>query len=165
MAVVHATGTALCRGHDTLNMMNPSGYFNSEIIRKLYGDKELQDWSAYRASDRRNRTMISGQLSPLAPPSGPAHEGGERRAAFRKSPMNTSCAKLRRGYNSNLGWKAAARRMAREFFKDYDALPYAMGIALVKRFGFKRRGKLADAKIREIIRDMWGFCTSETPGM
>ena len=51
MTVVTSTGETLYRRPDTFDMTSPTGYFVSEILRKLNDDKELKDWAYYHSGN------------------------------------------------------------------------------------------------------------------
>ena len=69
MAAVTPTGDTLIRKPDTFGMGNPTGYFRSEIIRKLNDDKDMDGWNCYHDSNNRSTSGIPGPVPP--PPNGP----------------------------------------------------------------------------------------------
>ena len=53
LTVVPSTGHAIFQRPTTFELDNPSGYFLSEIVRKMVDDKELSSLSQYHSSPNR----------------------------------------------------------------------------------------------------------------
>ena len=99
MTVVTSTGETLYRRPDTFDMTSPTGYFVSEILRKLNDGKELKDWAYYHSGSGTHPSRVSGlntdnvdQEHPSLP--GPNLTPAERRVAGSKGPVNSAGVKL-----------------------------------------------------------------------
>ena len=84
MTVVNSSGTTLFRRPDTFGMEGPTSYFVSEIMRKLNGDKELQDWTSYHTPSTRNTSRVSGPPGGLDTPDAAGFTGPNLTPAERR---------------------------------------------------------------------------------
>ena len=99
MNVVTSTGETLYRRPDTFDMTSPTGYFVSEILRKLNDDKELKGWAYYHSGNGVHPSRVSGLNTDNAAQEQPSLAGpnltpAERRLAGAKGPVNSAGVKL-----------------------------------------------------------------------
>ena len=157
VTIVDATGSTLYRRPDTFDVTNPQCYFVAEILRKLNDDKDLKDWAFYRSSSSVHPSRVSGLNSetntsdqPSLP--GPTLTPAERRLAGSKGPVNASGVKLCWNFNTHLGCSETQCPRAHEYVKNYEAMAPQVKMAFIKRFGYKKKPKLPEGEIDEMIR-------------
>ena len=164
LTVVPSTGLTVFQKPTTFDLDNPSGYFLSEIVRKMMEDKELSSWSQYHgAPNRGTRDRVGGAVpdndADNATPTGhklpgPPMTPVERRVASNTAPKTLDGRKICWNYNSHMGCSESECGRAHEFFKNFAQLSTAVKISLAKRLGFKKGNKLSVNKVGEVVREL-----------
>ena len=144
MAVLRSTGGAAFQRPTTFDMDSPSGYFQPAILWKMNDDKDSPGGPNYHIISTRSNCRVPGS-DPL---------GAENEVIGQPAPPTTP-SNRRRNCSGNRGWfpdmsgfqfpcgcSDSNFPRAHEYYKNYDILPNAVEIALSKRYGFKKRGKL-----------------------
>ena len=76
----------------------------------------------------------------------------ERRIAGKEAPKTATGDRICWNYNSHMGCSDSSCGRTHQFYNNYDQLSYALKIALIKRYGFKKRGKLSVAQISDQVK-------------
>ena len=138
MTIVSSPGATVFQKPNAFGLDDPLGFFQAEVVRRMLDDKELSSWSQYHGArlprDRAgaNTTETAGMLGPPMTPD-------ERRLAGSAAPKTDQDLRICWDYNSHLGCSGPACTRAHGFYKNYDALTPAVEIALINRYGFKRK--------------------------
>ena len=152
MTVVTATGLTVFQRPTAFNLSGPKGYFVTEIVRRMNEEKELKELNSYHTGGARPNKPRLG-ASPEAPGlPGPPMTHAERRIAGKEAPKTPAGERICWDSNSQLGCSDASCSRSHQFYRNSDQLPYTLKIALSKRYGFKKRGKLSFEQIGETIK-------------
>ena len=128
-------------------------FFQSGVVRKMVEGKELNSWSTYHGMGMPRGRVGSNPAESVGLP-GPPMTPAERRIAGSTAPKTDDVQRICWNYNSHIGCSDTGRTRAHTFYKNYDALTTAVRIALVKRYGFKKRNKLPVTQIAETISEL-----------
>lgn len=154
MTVVTATGKTAYQRPTAFNLTGPSGYFATEIIRRVNEEKELNEWNSYHSSGRRASNPRVGALPDQPSLPGPPMTPAERRLAGKEAPKTAAGKRICWNYNSHSGCSDSSFERAHEYYKNYEQLSYSVKIALFRRYGFKRRGELSVTSIADQIQSL-----------
>ena len=146
VTIVSPAGTTVFQKPRAFDMDGTLGFFQAEVVRSLFDDKELSSWSQYHGA-RLPRDRVGANATETAGLPGPPMTPDERRIAGSTAPKTDQGLMICWAYNSHLGCSESACTRAREFYKNYDALTPAVKIAVIKRYGFKRKNKIAVGEI------------------
>ena len=151
MTVVTSTGATVYKRPKTFMPSDPQGYLVTEIARRMNEEKELNDWNYYHGSvPRAGNPRVGANPSPAGLP-GPPMTPAERRLAGKEAPKTPTGERICWNYNSHLGCQDDTCPRAHQYYGNYDQLSYALKIALLKRFGFKKRNKLSAEQVGQQI--------------
>ena len=141
VTIVQPSCLTVFRKPKACDLEDPSGFSLSEVVRRMLEDKELSSWSQYRGA-RITRDRAGANPTETAGLPGPPMTPAARRAAGSTAPKTDQGIMICWNYNSHLGCAESACTRSREFYKNYGDLTPAVKIALIKRYGFKRKIKL-----------------------
>lgn len=160
MTAVTSTGMAAYQRPKTFNLSDPQGYFVTDIPRRMNEEKELNERNAYYTGAPRNGNPRAGAMpSPGCLPGHPMTPA-ERMLAGKEAPKTPDGDRICRNYNSHMGCSDSACARANQFYNNYDQLSYALKIAMVKRYGFKKRHKLSVEQIGGQIKKPSDHCSA-----
>ena len=106
LTVLQTTGAAVFQRPKAFDLVDPSGYFRAEIVRRMIDDKELPSWSIYHTGGHgqrnvRDRAGAVGDNPQVLP--GPPMTPAERRTAGPTAPKTADGRTVCWGYNSHMG--------------------------------------------------------------
>ena len=153
MTIVQPSGLTVFQKPKTFDLDGPSGFSQSEVVRRMLEEKELSSWSKYHGA-RIPRDRVGANPTETAGLSGPPMTPAERRIAWDTAPKTDQGIRICWYYNSHLRCSDSACARAKGFYKDYDALNPVVKIALIKRYGFKKKNKIAAGKIGGAITEI-----------
>ena len=154
MTVVTSTGMTVYQRPKTFDLQDHVGYCVTDILRRTNEEKELNERNAYHTGgNRTGNPRVGALLTPVGLPA-PPMTTAERRIAGKEAPKTTAVDRICWNYNSHLGCNDSSCGRAHQFYNNYEQPSYALKIALVKRYGFKKRIKLATEQIAEKIKTL-----------
>ena len=160
--VVTAAGLTVYQRPNTFDLRGTKGYFATEIPRRMNDEKELNERNAYHSGGPRTGNPRVGALQPMTGMRGPPMTPSERRIAGKEAPKTPAGDRIFWNYNSHLGCSETARTRAHQFYNNYEQLSYALKIALLKRYGFKKRNKLSVEQIAHQIKGLRQVALAES---
>ena len=149
MTIGPSSNKTIFQRPEVFNVIDVSGYFQTEIVRKMNAEKELEDWPHYHNTPARPTNTGTGAVPvPTGIP------GPPMTPAATNSPTNKHGVNICWNYNSNLGCGNHECTHSHELYKNPSQLSWAMQIVLAKRGCFKQHERIHDAKISDVIRDI-----------
>ena len=160
MPIAQVTGGVISQKPTAFDLNGLLVFFQSEIVKRMVGDKELNSWPNYRGM-RILRIRVGANPAETVGLPGPAMTPAERRIAGTTSPKTDDGERICWNYNAHIGCSDTGWDRARTFYKNYDALNTDVEIALEKRYGFKKRNNSPISKIGAAVSELRKSAQSE----